>query len=48
MRGYKITAYNDYSHEIKICLLLLESITQDQELTVAQIRKSLLPNSDLN
>ena len=47
--GYKITAYSDYSHEIKKkCLLLLESIKQHQELTVAQIRKSLLPNSDLN
>ena len=46
--GYKITAYSDYSHAIKKCLLLLESIKKHQELTVAQIRKSLLPNSDLN
>ena len=40
MGVYKITADSDYSHEIKICLLLLESIKQDQELTVAQMRKS--------
>ena len=38
--GYKITADSDYSHEIKRFLLLLESIIQDQELTVAQMRKS--------
>ena len=41
LRGYKITADSDYSHKIKRFLLLLESIKQDQELTVAQIRKSL-------
>ena len=40
LRGYKITADSDYSHEIKRFLLLLESIIQDQELTVAQMRKS--------
>ena len=39
--AYKITSDSDYSQEIKRCLLLLESIKQDQELTVAQIRKSL-------
>ena len=35
--GSKITADSDYSHEIKRCLLLLDSIKQDQRLTVAQI-----------
>ena len=40
MGVYKITTGSDYSHEIKRCLLLLESIKQDQELTVAQMRKS--------
>ena len=44
----KITEDSDYSHEIKRCLLLLDSIKQDQRLTVAQIMKSVLPNSDLN
>ena len=39
--AYKITADSDYSQEIKRFLLLLDSIKQDQELTVAQIRKSL-------
>ena len=46
--GSKITADGDYSHEIKRCLLLLATIKQDQELTVAQIRKSSLSNSNLN
>ena len=46
--GSKITADSDCSHEIKRCLLLLDSIKQDQRLTVAQIMKSVLPNSDLN
>ena len=45
--GYKITGDSDYSHEIKRCLLLPDTIKQDQALTVPQIRKSLLPNSDL-
>ena len=46
--GSKITADSDYSHERKRCLLLLDSIKQDQELTVAPIMKSLFPNSDSN
>ena len=36
LRGSKITADSDYSHELKRCLLLLDSI---KELTVAQIIK---------
>ena len=31
--GSKITEDSDYSHEIKRCLLLLDSIKQDQRLT---------------
>ena len=46
--GSKITEDRDCSHEMKRRLLFLDSIKQDQRLTVAQIMKSVLPNSDLN